>query len=311
MHDPLDTFEYAKEPAKHEPNPFAQSVPIDTKATFANEDTNLPVVEDGACSATSFTDSFVLRTSTTFMVLKETALCEHATYHGGDERRFHRGANGYCRFVSCKEPDCNKNVIKADRKSPSQMWSYLVQVALCTKFGQAARSRELFASVCRERTRADEEQRGLRLPLPAPLRSSSTSLSTRPLASTSPEWEVVETPSGSGYGKPHAAKILRNPDPGFWLYGFFLSPLHEPPAYPTLEDKDLDILQPLPSEDSVLGPGTPFEGLTYCQVSSSLEAAWYCQQTLTYALDPKNALHPETYRFGFYLIGKMQSRHLP
>ena len=52
-------------------------------------------------------------------------------------------------------------MISGRRKDGEQMWRYLVQIALCTKWGSAARSRELFAGVCRERDKAvhDREQR--------------------------------------------------------------------------------------------------------------------------------------------------------
>eukprot|EP00435_Cladocopium_sp_Y103_P049373 s347_g14.t2 len=133
------------------------------------------------------------------MVLKETSLCEHSSYHGGDERQFHRGANGYSRFVMCKVDTCDKPVIKAKRKTPHELWAYLVQIALCTKWGQAARSRALFNTVCKVRGEADEERR--------------------------------------------------------------------------------------------------------------VEAAWYCAQVLDYALDSRNALHPEIYRFAFYLFGRVKLVH--
>ncbi|CAL1138054.1 unnamed protein product, partial [Cladocopium goreaui] len=67
-----------------------------------------------------------------------------------------------------------------------------------------------------------------------------------------------------------ATKILRNPDPGFWRYGFYLSSslhiLHGLQASPTSEDKDLDILQLPPADDSLLGPEAPFERSTYVGV---------------------------------------------
>jgi len=67
------------------------------------------------------------------MVLKDTTLFEHSSFHGGNVRQFHRGANGHTRFVTCKEDSCDKTVIKAKRKTPHELWSYLVQIALCTK----------------------------------------------------------------------------------------------------------------------------------------------------------------------------------
>ena len=73
------------------------------------------------------------------------------------------------------------------------------------------------------------------------------------------------------------------------IYGLHLSPSREPPLLPPLDDKDFDI------HDSILGPGTPFEGLTYGQVVSSLEGSWYCTQVLNYVLDNTNPLHKLVY----------------
>ena len=255
------------------------------------------------------------------MVLKDTTLCEHSSFHGGDERQFHRGANGYSRFVTCKEDSCDKTVIKAKRKTPHELWSYLVQIALCTKWGQAARSRALFNNVCKVRGEADEERRGLRLPLsddgrsaslPGMPRSSAPTTSRKtPSEAQVPGWDVVsEAPSSaSGYGAPRVAKIVREQEPVCWIYGIRLSMNQDLPAFPTLDDSDLDVLQPLPSDASLLGSGTPYEGLQYDQVASSAESAWYCAQVLDYVLDGRNALHPEIYRFAFYLFGRVKLVH--
>ena len=91
---------------------------------------------------------------------------------------------------------------------------------------------------------------------------------------------------------------MREQEP-VWLYGIKLSLHQDLPEFPTLDDADLDVLQPLSSDASLLGPGTPYEGAQYAQVASSAEAAWYCAQVLEYALDGRNAFHPEIYRFGF------------
>ncbi|CAK8990843.1 unnamed protein product [Durusdinium trenchii] len=70
------------------------------------------------------------------MVLKDTQVCEHGSYFGGIEREFHRGANGHTRHATCKDQDCNKTIIVAKRKDASQLWRYLVQIALRTKWGR-------------------------------------------------------------------------------------------------------------------------------------------------------------------------------
>lgn len=63
------------------------------------------------------------------------------------EERFHRGANGHTRHITCKQ--CEKSVIVARRREPAQLRGYLVQIALGTKWGSASRSQELAASVAR------------------------------------------------------------------------------------------------------------------------------------------------------------------
>ena len=62
------------------------------------------------------------------MVLN-TQLCKHAAYRGGQEKNYHRAANGHTRTVQCKEDECERAIITAKRSSPIQIWSFLVQVA--------------------------------------------------------------------------------------------------------------------------------------------------------------------------------------
>lgn len=90
-------------------------------------------------------DSLAASAHDVLMVLKDTQLCAHSSYHGGDEKDYHRGANGHTRQVTCKNSECDKTVISARRRDASQLWRYLVQIALCTNWGRASRSRELFA----------------------------------------------------------------------------------------------------------------------------------------------------------------------
>ena len=297
-------------PLVNEPNAANSGYELTTEAVPENDLTTLSESENGNCVVGSFTDSLALPIHEVLMVFKDTDLCEHCVMNGGTERRLHRGANGHMRYVTCKETDCNKNIIKASRKTPHELWKYMTLVALATKWGSAARSRALFAAVTKARTEDDEERRGLSssarpsLPLP-PARSTASSVRLQSSPS-SPGWDLIGEPtshgSGSGYpDEPRPARILRNVEPSIMIYGLHLSPSREPPLLPPLDDKDLDILQPLPSDDSILGPGTPFEGLTYGQVASSLEGSWYCAQVLNYVLDNTNPLHPETYLFAMYL----------
>ena len=252
----------------------------------------------------SFTDSLLTSAPEVLMVLKDLTLCSHSSYLGGDEKQFHRGANGHTRHVSCKEDDCNKTVITGRRKVPSEMWRYLVLIALTTKWGQAARSRELFANVCRVRDAEVEEvdrQRALAPPEGYPGRKSAPS---SPAPSTG--WTVVpESPTSSG---PKTAKIIRETTPRFWLYGVPLSPVDELPEFPSLGGEDQDILQPLPGDESVCGPETPYNGILYAQVASAPEAAVYCQQVLWHALE-NHPMDPSLYRFAFYLFGRVRLVH--
>ena len=86
-----------------------------------------------------------------FMGLNCPKLCEHSSYRGGDERKLHRGANGHTRHVTCKECGCDRAIIIGHRKEPIEMWSYLVQILLCTKWGAPERSAGLFRRVCQVR----------------------------------------------------------------------------------------------------------------------------------------------------------------
>ena len=91
------------------------------------------------------------RVAESFMALNCPKLCEHSSYRGGDERKLHRGANGHTRHVTCKECGCDRTIIIGHRKEPIEMWSYLVQILLCTKWGAPERSAGLFRRVCQVR----------------------------------------------------------------------------------------------------------------------------------------------------------------
>ena len=234
------------------------------------------------------------------MVLKDTQLCEHSSYFGGNEREFHRGANGHTRHVTCKDKDCNQTIIVAKRKDATQLWRYLVQIALCTRWGSAARSRELFASVCRVRDQAlkdDEDRRALQPPRGYP------HVPTTPVSRRSKETSSPSSPSTARIIRPDAQQ-----EPRLWAYGVLISPTVDLPAFPPLAEDDYDVLQPLPSDAAIFGPGTPYEGYTYIQIASSVEASVYCHQTLRMALDDQ-AMSPETYRFAFYLFGRVRLLH--
>ena len=105
--------------------------------TMAND----PVADpsDGNGPGASFTAS---KFSECFVNFKSPILCEHARGNGGPERQYHRGANGHTRHLSCK--DCDKTVLVARRKEPVQLWGYMVQVLMATKWGSALRSEGLY-----------------------------------------------------------------------------------------------------------------------------------------------------------------------
>ena len=171
-----------------------------------------------SASSTGFTSTFSTSMHEVLMVLKEASLCEHSVYHGGSESKFFRGANGQSRYITCKERDCDKVVIRAKRTDPSDLWRYLVMVALCTKWGQAARSRGLFQrayQVRREALDARERQQQL-----------GDAASGSPTSPASHSWGVIpggeppqQLPAFTGAAAPSGgyprAKIKRQTDQCF------------------------------------------------------------------------------------------------
>ena len=194
----------------------------------------------------SFADS--LPCHEVLMALRAPALCEHSVYRGGQERQFHRGANGHTRHITCKE--CEKNVITARRKDPAQLWSYLVQLAMCTKWGSFARSSELARNVARlTLENVDGQAAPLRSSLPlrtptapsTPLRAAGYTMSKG--------WDLIThgSPSSldatsSAAGRPMVAKIVRGDHVAVWLYGVKLDPFEDLPQFPELPPDELQIL---------------------------------------------------------------------
>ena len=289
------------------------SVPVDgetvknDEVTASNEAEKLG--EEPATSFTNYVDT-TSRQHEVFMVLKDTSLCEHSVYFGGNERQYHRGANGHTRHIRCREPDCNSTVILARRKEPAQLWKYLTLIALCTKWGKEARSRELAQSVAKQTLLALEDAA-------PPL----LSLKDEPKAAKPPPagWSLVESernPDGKkGYkggeaasstsdAKPLKARIVYEPEMQAWLYGIHLALEVELPPFPELAGDDLKILQPLPTDDTLLTTG-PLAGLTFVVASSCPEYEWWCRNTLAHALDNEPMI-PEIFRFAFYLYGRVQ-----
>ena len=97
----------------NEPSAYGDKSSKASDATFVNDRTILFVPEGGNNSDGSFTTPFSFSSvHEVLMVLKDTSLYEHGSFHGGDERHYHRGANGCSRFVTCKEDSCDKTVIR-------------------------------------------------------------------------------------------------------------------------------------------------------------------------------------------------------
>ena len=96
-----------------------------------------------------------------FMVLRADELCHHATYHGGEEKKFHRSANGHVRQVLCKEDECDRPVLQGRRKEPVEMWKFLTMDHGCfgNKVGKEGPTPRLAANPapCRARGRGSQE----------------------------------------------------------------------------------------------------------------------------------------------------------
>ena len=252
----------------------------------------------------SFTDSLNSRTSDCLMVLKDTKLCEHSQYLGGEEKQFHRNANGHVRQIVCKE--CDRGVIVARRKGDvSQLWGYLVQVALCTKWGTKARSRELASTIARLTTSPGGllDQPPKQKVLKPPKSSAGYA------APESPErrgWEYIPSEDEQSAGSeapPPKAKIVYEPKVEVWLYGVKLSLENEIPLLPELSAEDQHILQPLPGDTTTFTLGR-MRGWPFHEVASRPECQDHCRYILLSALKGK-PLSPEDYRFAFYLYGRL------
>ncbi|CAE7616057.1 RE2, partial [Symbiodinium sp. CCMP2592] len=254
------------------------------------------------------------------LVNLRTNLCEHASSKGGREKKFHRAANGHMRSIMCKEPECDKAVIQAKRKDGVSLWSFLVQVALCTLWGSRARSRALFARVGQVRAEAlserealareaarerDEDARAQRLQLDRGYGLGRLADDESPTSG----WKLVVNQSGatSSHDVPPVARIVRSELQPLraWVYGVCLSTATELPKFPELATEDQDILMPLPSEVTLCGTEPPFCGSTFGQVSSCAESAWCCSQVMTFALG-NNPMHPDVYRFAYFLYCKLK-----
>lgn len=259
-------------------------------------------------AAPSFTATEFKQTVNECLVnFRETKLCEHATSNGGREREFHRGANGHTRHITCKE--CNETVIVARRKQPVQLWSYLVQIAMCTKWGQKMRSTALYhrVSSLTSQSLLDNDDFEKKKSVKAKAKVLS------PSRASEAEWDLVSHHDGkegypsSSQSKSRVATIVREPPVQAWLFGVHLAPNVPLPEFPEPAISDLDVLQPLPADSTVLTVG-PFPGLTFEKLSTDLEYEHYATQVLQFALDNQPMI-PEVFRFAYYLYGKVKLAH--
>lgn len=182
------------------------------------------------------------------------------------------------------------------------MWSYFVQVAMCTKWGSAARSRELAASVAKHSQLAlSQVPTGYVAVSPAssPSRASASPPPTTVRGSlpSESEWSVVGGP------KP-VAHIVYEPQHEAWLYGLHLCVDEELPPFPELPEKDMAIMQPLPHDGHIFMHG-PAQGLTYVIVASAADWSPFCREILGQALR-NEPMSPEVYRFAAYLYARVQ-----
>ena len=236
-----------------------------------------------------------------FMVLKETQHCEHLSYCGGDEKQIHRGANGHTRHLTCKQ--CDKTVICGRRREAIQMWSYLVQVALCTKFGSKLRS-TLIYRICSS---------GLTKMLEGKDKQKALGHVASP---GSPGWSVIPSEADSSQlgqrGYPDVprlparktATIVRSPETQCWLFGVLLAPGVDLPPFPELKPEDLDVLQPLPGDDTVMPEG-PFRGYKFVDIATNFESEPYCKQVMHIALNLE-PMSPPVFRLASYLYVRLQ-----
>ena len=134
-------------------------------------------------------------------------------------------------------------------------------------------------------------------------------------------WELVSPPSkpagaartegllpvpGAGYhpGEKMVARIVRAPEHQVWLYGVHLAEGVALPPFPELAPEDLDILQPLPSDSTVMDEG-PFKGWSFVHMATRFEAENFCGQALQMALR-NEPMSPYTFKLAFYLFGRVK-----
>ena len=261
-----------------------------------------PAVPDGprlADDSKSFTDTSFH--AECFMVLKETQHCEHLSYCGGDEKQIHRGANGHTRHLTCKQ--CDKTVICGRRREAIQMWSYLVQVALCTKFGSKLRS-TLIYRICSSGLTKMLEDKDKQKALGHVASPGSPGWSVIPSEADSSQLGQRGYPDVPRLPARKTATIVRSPETQCWLFGVLLAPGVDLPPFPELKPEDLDVLQPLPGDDTVMPEG-PFRGYKFVDIATNFESEPYCKQVMHIALNLE-PMSPPVFRLASYLYVRLQ-----
>ncbi|CAE7766366.1 GIP, partial [Symbiodinium sp. CCMP2456] len=232
-----------------------------------------------------------------YMVPRADELCQHASYNGGEEKKFHRSANGHVRQVLCKEHECDRAVLEARRKEPLELWRFLTMIILGT-MGRKARHRVWTQALHHAELEA------------AKAKKEAPSLATFQVRLQMAQGdERLTAPSQT---KPGDRQTIPGPwivrhetmEQRIWVYGVCVCASLELPPLPQLAAEDLDILQPVPADDHLLGPSTPYAGRTYVDVASCSECSWWCSQIMAFALG-NHPMQPEIYAFGFYLFGRL------
>ena len=111
--DPPGFFPGLDKDTKNDYEPNANVNAIDAAAETSGDFTAVQAILADGKNANRFTDSLVFedaqipgeKINSVLMVLKldkDTDLCQHSSYNGGEEKHYHRGANGYTRHVICR-----------------------------------------------------------------------------------------------------------------------------------------------------------------------------------------------------------------
>ena len=224
--------------AKKKPSPSSSAFFVDgTGAEDQNDEAEVfitAVAPDQPARFGTFSNLFELNGAQpeALMVLRVEELCEHSSYRGGEERKFHRSANGHVRQVLCKEGECDRAVLQAHRKEPVEMWKFLTMVGPGTKWGKKSRHRVWLQTLSHAQLEAAELQKPPPATFTVRLQTDDPSgTGTQlPLNSAAHSWQLVgenpgystpsSMPSNASTGVP-VARIVRHEtlEQRTWIYG--------------------------------------------------------------------------------------------